>query len=169
MITSKGSKSFKRTQNHRENYINWSIKQLNLKNYKEIKLENIKDLRRYKKCSRFMLCWVYSKIFEKIELECKKEGVLISYKNPTYTSQRCSNCGWTLKKNRKGKLFCCTSCGFKEDADKNASNNILLDLTEITVKERLLNKNRVGFYFYEKGQELIVPGAQENFKISSVT
>jgi hypothetical protein len=37
----KGSKSFKRTSNHRKNFINWSINQLNLDNIKEIGLERI--------------------------------------------------------------------------------------------------------------------------------
>ena len=42
----KGSKGFKRCQEHRKNYINWSINQLNFQDIKKINLERLKDVRR---------------------------------------------------------------------------------------------------------------------------
>jgi len=43
-----------------------------------------------------------------------------------YTSQTCSQCGYTDKQNRKTQAkFKCQLCGHKENADKNASKNIL--------------------------------------------
>ena len=45
----KGSKKFLACQAHRKNYINWSINQINFNGVKELKLENIRDMRKYKK------------------------------------------------------------------------------------------------------------------------
>ena len=44
----------------------------------------------------------------------------------TYTSQRCSCCGFTYKGNRtKQAVFKCLSCGTELNADFNAARNIL--------------------------------------------
>jgi transposase len=48
----KGSKAFKRTQEHRTNYINWSINQLNLSEIKEIRYEKMSNFRYGKHTSR---------------------------------------------------------------------------------------------------------------------
>jgi transposase len=71
----------------------------------------------------------------------------VVYVCPTYTSQRCSSCGWVRKSNR--------------DADLNAAKNIALNLRPIGTKERLSHKNRKGFYLCEVVQEPIVPVAQK--------
>lgn len=143
----KGSKGFKREQEHRKNYINWSINQLNLKDYNEVKIENIKNLRKGKRCSKSLSRWTYTNIFDKLIMKCEEEGVLVSHIDPTYTSQRCSVCGWTKKSNRRGKRFRCTSCGFESDADLNASRNIALDLPKISRSKKLKQINRKGFYW----------------------
>lgn len=45
--------------------------------------------------------------------------------NPEYTSQECSSCGHVSKKNRKTQShFKCVECGYKDNADLNASKNI---------------------------------------------
>jgi len=152
----KGSKAFGKTQNHRNNYINWSINQLNLKDVMEVKIENIKYLRKNVKSSRFMSHWNYTKIFDKLKDKCELSGVQITTVSPTYTSQRCSQCGWVRKTNRKGEQFKCTSCGFAADADLNASKNISFNLPRISKKKRLLNYNRKGFYYNLIGEKRIV-------------
>ena len=43
----KGSKSFRKAQTHRKNYINWSINQLNFTDIKQVKLEKIKNIRKF--------------------------------------------------------------------------------------------------------------------------
>mgnify|MGYP003346247760 CR=1 FL=1 len=54
--------------------------------------------------------------------ECKL--IIIKEKNPAYTSQECSNCHYTNKKNRKTQSeFVCKCCGLKINADVNASRN----------------------------------------------
>ncbi|MFC2098792.1 RNA-guided endonuclease InsQ/TnpB family protein [Bacteroidota bacterium] len=43
-----------------------------------------------------------------------------------YTSQQCSCCGYTSKKNRKSQAeFVCLACGYEQHADVNAAKNIL--------------------------------------------
>ena len=143
----KGSKNFKQAQKHRNNYINWTINQLNSKDIKEVRIENIKHLRKGVKSSRFMSHWNYTKIFDKLKDKCYLSGVQIKTVCPTYTSQRCSLCGWVRKVNRKGERFKYTSCSFVIDADLNASRNISYNLPAISKKKRLLNDNRKGFYY----------------------
>ena len=158
----KGSKGFKRATSHRENYINWVVNQLNLSNVKQINLENIKYLRKGNKSSRALSHWTYTEIFGKLESYCEEQGVLVRKVNPTYTSQRCSVCGWTRKSNRKGRLFKCGKCGFTFDADLNASKNIALEnLPAIGKVQRLKRLNRIGFYWDVLGQEPVVPVVQK--------
>ena len=42
-----------------------------------------------------------------------------------YTSQECSKCGHTDRRNRNGELFVCRACGHADNADVQASHNIL--------------------------------------------
>jgi len=43
-----------------------------------------------------------------------------------YSSQRCSGCGYTEKRNRKSQAeFVCLACGYEQHADVNAARNIL--------------------------------------------
>ena len=144
----KGSKRFQRTQQERLNFINWSINQLNLQNVDLVKREDIKDIRRYHKSSRFMTAWKYPEIFDKLERYCEEQDVLVVKISPTYTSQRCSVCGYVLKTNRKGKIFKCAGCGYTGDADLNASQNISFNLRGIGKQERLKHKNKIGFYWH---------------------
>lgn len=147
----KGSRAFKKTQHHRKNYIHWCINQLNLSNVKEVRLENIKNLRKGRRTSRLLSHWTYTEIFEKLESYCSDAGVQIKKVNPTYTSQRCSCCGRVRKANRKGKQFICDSCGYTQDSDLNASLNISFELPQISKEVRLLNLNRKGFFWLESG------------------
>lgn len=56
-------------------------------------------------------------------LEYKTDVVKV---NPAYTSQKCSKCGHTCKENRKTQsLFECVKCDYTENADYQATLNIL--------------------------------------------
>lgn len=120
----KGSKAFHRKQIERKNYINWSINQLDLKNISLVKRENIKNLRKYKRNSKFMSSWTYTNIITKLEQYCEEQNVSVLPVKPAYTSQTCSKCGYTHRSNRNNKIFHCQSCGLTLDADFNASLNI---------------------------------------------
>ena len=53
-------------------------------------------------------------------------GGLLVKVDPRYTSQTCSSCGHVAKESRLTQAkFSCVSCGFSENADINASRNIL--------------------------------------------
>ena len=54
------------------------------------------------------------------------ERAIVYKVNPTYTSQKCSECGYISKDNRKTQSkFKCMSCELAMNADHNASINVL--------------------------------------------
>ena len=159
----KGSKAFLRSQRHRVNHINWAINHfIDLSNTRTLNVEAIKDLNKGRKTSKYLRRWTYTSIFRKLKDSCCEAGVRYNKVSPTYTSQRCSKCGWTCKGNRKGKKFVCGKCGHEADADMNASSNVSLDLPAISKEERLKRANVKGFYWYVLGQEPIVPAVQKS-------
>jgi IS605 OrfB family transposase len=153
----KGSKNFEQTNKHRSNYIRWAVNRLNLNGVQKINLERIKHLRRGKKSSRLLSHWNYAELVDKLEEKLNDAGVQIVKVSPTYTSQRCSRCGWTRKRNRKGKQFKCDKCSFECDADLNGSLNISFDLPPVKKEERLQRKNISGFFWNVVSKEPIVP------------
>jgi len=160
----KGSKGFNRACRHRKNLIGFYKNQLDWNNIQTIKIENIKNLRYKKRTSRYLSSFVYHEFFEQLKQTAERLGVQVQTVCPTYTSQRCSCCGWTRKRNRNGKRFKCGKCGFTADADLNGAVNISLDLKPVSAKERQKRLNLTGFYWsskIESGQELIVPVVQK--------
>lgn len=150
----KGSKAFLRAQEHRKNYIRWSVNQLNLSGVSEVRLENIKNLRKGRATSALLSRWNYADIFGALTLKCEELGVQVTRVQNAYTSRRCNACGWTDKRNRKGETFKCRECGHSANADVNAAKNIALNLSI----ERRPNLDQ----FYWSKQELIVPVARKN-------
>lgn len=146
----KGSKSFKRTQEHRLNFINWSINQLNFKGIKEIKLEKIVNIRYRRKSSRLMSHWCNPLIRDKLKSKCEEEQVVFTLQPSAYRSQRCYSCGWVCKASRKGKLFKCLKCGYESDSDLNAAKNLKLNLPDATAL-RNQKLNLQGFFWTFKG------------------
>ena len=158
----KGSNGFQKAVDHRLNYVNWSLNQLDFRNIKEVRFEKVKHIRKGRRSSRFLSHWTYPLIKQKLTSISESEGFRIVEVDSQYRSQRCSNCGWVRKANRRQKLFSCDQCGNSLDADLNASLNLRLDLFEIPKKVRLRKLNRTGFYWNSEGlflvnQERIVP------------
>ena len=96
-----------------------------------IVLEDLKGIReriRARKSNRSkMHGWSFFQLRQFIEYKSKLAGIPLHVVNPAYTSQRCSQCGHTSKKNRKTQAeFLCQSCGYVSNADFNASINIAL-------------------------------------------
>jgi putative transposase len=61
-----------------------------------------------------------------LEYKTQWNGGQVVRVNPAYTSQTCSVCGHVDKDNRKRQAsFVCVACGHTENADFNASKNIL--------------------------------------------
>jgi len=147
----KGSKSFKKCQEHRKNYINWSINQLNFDNIKQVNFETIYNISYKNPTCRKLSSWTNTIIRDKLEDRCTLLGVQVQHQSPTYRSQRCSNCSLVRKSSRKGKVYLCPECGLEIDADYNASLNHEVALPDIPWKLRKLNLNRKGFYWKEDG------------------
>lgn len=152
-----GSKGFLKAQRHREQFLRWSVKQIDFSNVRIVRLENFKLLRQRTRCSRLLSHWNYADIFGALNSMLALQGVLVEKVSSPFTSQRCSVCGWVRKRNRKGKRFKCTSCGFTLDADLNASRNIALGLPPVEEVKRLEKANKAGFYWLAPGQEAMVP------------
>jgi transposase len=59
-------------------------------------------------------------------------GVPVIFIDPKHTSQRCNQCGYTEKANRRSRdLFVCRACGHSENANENGSKNIRLKGLEV--------------------------------------
>lgn len=69
--------------------------------------------------------WSFFELQKMVEYKAKREGIEVRYVNPAYTSQKCSKCRFVDKENRQTQEgFICKKCGFKLNADHNASINI---------------------------------------------
>jgi len=128
-----GSKAFKRALLERNYYINQVVKKLPFGSVSAMIMENIKGIkkntRKEKRLrkefrSKFQR-WVYSLLFSRINQLCELNGVHFLTVEPAYTSQACNKCGFVHKLNRNCEIFKCRNCGYKTDADYNASLNIL--------------------------------------------
>jgi len=157
----KNSKNFNKAIALRSNYLRYIVNQLKLDGVRVVNRENIKNLRKFTNTSRRMKHWNYAELFDVLDRKLETQGVLVNKLSPTYTSQRCSQCGWTRKLNRKKKKFKCDKCSFECDSDLNASLNLSFNLVPITKQERLQQKNRVGFYWTVASKEPIVPSVQK--------
>ena len=90
-----------------------------------IQMENLKGIT--DTADRFLKSWSYFDLQTKIEYKAKEKGIKVVYIEPKYTSKRCSKCGYIHKDNRTEQAkFKCLSCGFEENADYNASQNIAI-------------------------------------------
>ena len=162
----KGSNGFAKAQAHRTNYINWSINQLDLSDVKELRLEKLYQMRKGSNMGRNLSHWTYTQINTQIISRCGELGVPVILQSASYRSQRCSDCGWTQKSNRKGKEFICKQCGSIHDADINGALNHEADLYQLPIGFWQKKFNIKGFYWNEtsvltlSGAELIVPHVQ---------
>ncbi len=75
----------------------------------------------------------HSAILRKVRIVAERMGIRIIEVNPQGTSQECRTCSYTHKDNRKGERFLCLACGRVDNADGNASANIVQRGTDIRV------------------------------------
>ena len=69
--------------------------------------------------------WAFGQLRQFISYKAQRAGVRVVTIDPRYTSQRCSRCGHTERRNRKSQTeFCCVVCQFASPADYNAAINI---------------------------------------------
>lgn len=90
-----------------------------------IQMEDLKGIT--KDTDKFLKNWSYYDLQQKIEYKAKEVGIEVKKIAPKYTSQRCSKCGAIHKDSRPTQArFKCVECGFEENADFNASQNIAI-------------------------------------------
>ncbi|PKG21630.1 RNA-guided endonuclease InsQ/TnpB family protein [Niallia nealsonii] len=89
-----------------------------------IKLEDLSFIRsmkkHWKRSDRNIHSWAFFDLETKLTYKAQLAKLEVQKVNPYKTSQECSSCGNTQKKNRRGSLYTC-SCGHKQNADVNAS------------------------------------------------
>lgn len=79
---------------------------------------------RGRRLNRMLGGWSYGELLTLLKYKAENVGKRVVQVNPSYTSQRCSRCGYTDRDNRKGLQFKCKQCGFELNADLNAARNI---------------------------------------------
>ena len=68
--------------------------------------------------------WLYTFLAEKLTCWCQEQGIRLERKNPWKTSQFCRFCRKWGRRNRRGDLFVCRTCGHADHADVNAAHNL---------------------------------------------
>lgn len=94
-----------------------------------IALEDLTGIRarvRLRKPQRVTLhSWSFHQLGAFLAYKAQRSGIPVVYVNPAYTSQECSRCHHTDRRNRPSQaVFTCRSCGFVEHADLNSSHTI---------------------------------------------
>ena len=88
---------------------------------------------------RLLKEWSYYDLQNKIKYKAKELGINVIEINPKYTSKRCSKCGCIHQDNRDGKKdqakIECKVCGYKDNADINASKNISIPNIEKIIED----------------------------------
>ncbi len=97
---------------------------------KALGLEDLKGIRErstsFNKEMRWQMGnWAFAQLRGMIEYKGLAAGVAVITVDPRNTSRTCHKCGHCEKANRKSqKHFKCLACGFTDNADANASQNI---------------------------------------------
>lgn len=96
--------------------------------FQVIVLENLKAIRKQRATTNGMPTklnqWPFHQLQEFITSKAEGLGKVVMFVGPSHTSQRCSRCGHTEKRNRNGDLFKCMRCGYQLNPDLNAARNI---------------------------------------------
>lgn len=114
------------------------------KNCSAINIEDLSGIGKDVKNKFVLRNWSYYELQQMIKNKSKKYGIAVNMVDARYTSQRCSNCGHIHSDNRLTQSeFECVECGFKENADYNASRNIAIAHTPEFKKEIKKHKKKV--------------------------
>jgi len=92
-------------------------------------MENLTDIRDRtqgrRKERRAMSNWSFAQLQSFLTYKAAFKGVSVHFLDARYTSQGCSRCGYIDKRNRTCQSeFSCKKCGYRNNADENASYNI---------------------------------------------
>ena len=98
-----------------------------------IVVENLKNMGKNSKLKRLLSknirrsigSWNWKYWLTRLEMACEANRISFRQVTPYYTSQTCPSCNHIDRGNRSGEMFQCQSCGYTDNADINASRNIL--------------------------------------------
>lgn len=137
---SKKVANFRETTNHK--YSRYVINMALKHNCGTIQME---DLTGISKDDIFLKNWSYYDLQQKIKYKAEEVGIKVKLIDPSYTSQRCSKCGYIHKDSRPNqKMFKCVKCGFTANADYNAARNIATkDIEEIIHNQLKAQKENI--------------------------
>ena len=90
------------------------------------KLLGIRDrVKLTRKVNRMVHSWPFAQLLDFLTYKAALAGVQVVEEDPRHTSQRCSRCGHTERKNRQAQaVFHCRGCGYTVHADLNAARNL---------------------------------------------
>ena len=128
--------NFRSTINHRysKKLIEYAVKN----KFGTIQMEDLAGIQKDTGFQKILRHWTYYDLQQKIEAKAKEQGIEVIKVDPRYTSQRCSKCGNIDKENRPSQaIFCCTECGYKVNADFNASQNLSIAGIDKIIQETL--------------------------------
>ncbi len=128
--------NFRSTVNHRysKKLIEYAVQH----QYGTIQMEDLSGIRESTGFPKFLRHWTFYDLQQKIEAKAREQGIRVVKVDPSYTSQRCSKCGNIDKANRPTQArFCCSKCGYKTNADFNASQNLSIRGIDRIIKETL--------------------------------
>ena len=115
-----------------------------LYNCSMINLEDLTGIGKDVKNSFVLRNWSYFELQSMIKNKSKQYGIVVNMVDAKYTSQRCSECGHIHQDNRMTQSeFECVECGFKENADYNASKNISIAHTDEFKKNIKKHKKKI--------------------------
>jgi putative transposase len=86
----------------------------------------VKDMRfKSRQMNRALRASQLGYVGDKLKFKLDERGIRYRSVQPAYTSQQCSQCGFTISMNRRSQAeFHCLWCGFEANADENAASNI---------------------------------------------
>ena len=132
------SKAYYRKKEEVNTYINTQIKRIGFDDKQLIVVENLKNMK-YKMKERGRLSknirsvfynLSYRQVMNRIEMLCEENRVSFRSIPAYFTSLTCPRCGHIEKGNRLSQeSFVCQNCGYSDNADHNASINILKRFT----------------------------------------
>lgn len=86
--------------------------------------------------------WSFSQLENFLAYKAQAKGILVEHVSAYYTSQKCSNCGYTNKQNRLNQpTFKCQKCNIQLNADLNASRVIELNYRDSKSYPKRLSVN----------------------------
>ena len=88
----------------------------------------------------------WGKLRQMTAYKAERRGGRVIIVNPSGTSQKCSRCEETVKKDTSVRIHVCLNCGLVMDRDVNAARNILQagqELARVEASPLLIQRRRI--------------------------